>query len=80
MKAMALCVMTLEKACGYYPQISAAHIRSARKPEKFMFTARFPKTIFGKILGERTELSCEVRVDGDGIAVVDFRWMLSSAN
>ena len=41
-------------------------------PEKLSFTARFPKTIFGKTLGERTELSCEVRPDGeDGIAVVD---------
>lgn len=41
-------------------------------PEKFKFTARFPKTIFGKTLGERTELSCEVRADGEGgLAVVD---------
>jgi hypothetical protein len=41
-------------------------------PEKFKFTARFPKTIFGKTLGERTELSCEVRQDGEGgVAVVD---------
>src|SRR6266508_487363 len=41
-------------------------------PEKLRFTARFPKVIFGKTLGERTELSCEVRADGqDGIAVVD---------
>jgi hypothetical protein len=41
-------------------------------PEQFKFTARFPKTIFGKTLGERTELSCEVRADGEGgLAVVD---------
>ena len=41
-------------------------------PEQHKFTARFPKTIFGKTLGERTELSCEVRPDGEGgIAVVD---------
>ena len=41
-------------------------------PEAFRFTARFPKVIFGKTLGERTELSCEVRADGEGgIAVVD---------
>ena len=41
-------------------------------PEKYRFTARFPKTILGKTLGERTELSCEVRVGGDvGTAVVD---------
>jgi hypothetical protein len=35
-------------------------------PDKFKLTARFPKTIFGQTLGERTELSCEVRVDGEG--------------
>ena len=41
-------------------------------PEQFRFTARFPKVILGKTLGERTELSCEVRPDGDGgKAVVD---------
>jgi hypothetical protein len=41
-------------------------------PEKLRFTARFPKVILGKTLGERTELSCEVRSEGEaGIAVVD---------
>jgi hypothetical protein len=41
-------------------------------PEQFRFTARFPKTILGKVLGERTELSCAVRSDGGGgVAVVD---------
>jgi hypothetical protein len=41
-------------------------------PEKFRFAARFPKVIFGKTLGERTELSCEVRAVGEGgVAVVD---------
>lgn len=41
-------------------------------PEKFRFTARFPKTILGQTLGERTELSCEVRADGEaGTVVVD---------
>ena len=41
-------------------------------PEKMRFTARFPKVILGKTLGDRTELSCEVRADGEGgIAVVD---------
>jgi len=33
-------------------------------PEKFSFTARFPKVILGQTLGERTELSCAVSVDG----------------
>jgi hypothetical protein len=41
-------------------------------PEKFLFTARFPKVILGKTLGERTELSCEVRADSEGgVAIVD---------
>ena len=41
-------------------------------PEKFRFTARFPKVILGRTLGERTELSCEVRADGEaGTVVVD---------
>jgi hypothetical protein len=42
------------------------------KAEQHRLTVRFPKVIFGKTLGERTELSCEVRADGEGgIAVVD---------
>ncbi len=36
-------------------------------PEKFSFTARFPKTILGQTLGERTELSCIVSTDGNVI-------------
>ena len=41
-------------------------------PEQHKFTARFPKVIFGKTLGERTELSCAVRVDGEaGTVIVD---------
>ena len=41
-------------------------------PEQFRFTARFPKVILGKTLGERTELSCEVRTNGEGgTAIVD---------
>lgn len=41
-------------------------------PESFRMTARFPKVILGRTLGERTELSCEVRADGEsGHVVVD---------
>ena len=36
----------------------------ASAPEKFSFTARFPKVILGQTLGERTELSCSVRAEG----------------
>jgi hypothetical protein len=39
-------------------------------PEKFRFEARFPKVILGKTLGERTQLSCEVRSDGESSLVV----------
>jgi len=40
--------------------------------EQLHFTARFPKVILGQTLGERTELSCEVRSNGDGgVAIVD---------
>ena len=38
-------------------------------PEQFRFTARFPKVILGKTLGERTELSFETQPDGTGGAV-----------
>jgi hypothetical protein len=39
-------------------------------PEKFRVEARFPKVIFGKTLGERTQLSCEVRADGENCLVI----------
>jgi len=39
-------------------------------PEKFRFEARFPKVIFDKTLGERTQLSCEARAQGDSCQVV----------
>ena len=39
-------------------------------PEKLTLTARFPKVILGQTLGERTELSCEVRGNGEGGMVV----------
>jgi hypothetical protein len=37
---------------------------------KSRFEVKFPKTILGKLLGDRTYLSCEVRADGDGSLVV----------
>ena len=40
-------------------------------PEKYSFTARFPKVILGQTLGERTELSCSVSADG-GVIVDAF--------
>ena len=42
------------------------------QPENFRFEARFPKVILGKTLGERTQLSCEVRSQGGtSLVVVD---------
>lgn len=38
--------------------------------EKYSFEARFPKVIFDKTLGERTQLSCEARADGQVSQVV----------
>ena len=41
-------------------------------PEKLHFEARFPKVILGKTLGERTQLACDVRANGEGgLLVVD---------
>ena len=34
-------------------------------PENLHLEARFPKVIFNKTLGERTQLSCEVRTEGE---------------
>ena len=42
----------------------------ASAPERYRFEARFPKVILGKTLGERTQLSCEVRPGGDASQVV----------
>jgi hypothetical protein len=39
-------------------------------PGKFRVEARFPKVILGKTLGERTQLSCEVRAQGEASLVV----------
>jgi hypothetical protein len=44
----------------------------AADPNQYRITARFPKVILGKTLGERTELACQVRANEDGnIAIVD---------
>mgnify|MGYP001335351496 CR=1 FL=1 len=39
-------------------------------PDKFRLEARFPKVIFDKTLGERTQLSCEVRAEGESCQVI----------
>jgi hypothetical protein len=41
-------------------------------PEQGRLEVKFPKTMLGKILGERTYLSCEVRAQGEfSLVVVD---------
>ncbi|HLF73069.1 MAG TPA: hypothetical protein VI524_01885 [Anaerolineales bacterium] len=71
-----------EKSYPRDPQsIHQAALRAAEKlggkivssaPEQLRFTARFPKAILGKTLGERTELSCEVcAADAGGAVIVD---------
>lgn len=39
-------------------------------PEKFRFEVKFPKTMLGKTLGERTYLTCEVRPQGEASLVI----------
>jgi hypothetical protein len=39
-------------------------------PDQFRLEAKFPKVILGKTLGERTQLSCQVRAQAGGSLVV----------
>jgi hypothetical protein len=44
----------------------------ASDPEKFRLEAKFPKVILGKTLGERTQLSCQVRAQAQvSLVVID---------
>ena len=43
---------------------------SVSDPEKFRLEARFPKLILGKTLGERSQLSCQVRAQAQSSVVV----------
>ena len=43
---------------------------ATNSPENFQFEAKFPKTILGKTLGERTHLVCVVRPQGETSQVV----------
>ncbi len=40
------------------------------KPENFQFEVKFDKTILGKVLGDRTQMTCVVQPDGEGSKVV----------
>ena len=40
------------------------------KPEDFQFEVKFDKTLLGKVLGDRTQMTCVVQADGDGSKVI----------
>ena len=40
------------------------------KPDDFQFEVKFDKTLLGKVLGDRTQMTCVVQADGDGSKVV----------
>ena len=40
------------------------------KPEEFQLEVKFDKTLLGKVLGDRTQMTCVVQADGDGSKVV----------
>jgi hypothetical protein len=61
---------TFRAALGAVEKLGGLMVSSA--PDKARLEVKFPKTILGKTLGERTYLSCEVRAEGEGsLAVVD---------
>lgn len=40
------------------------------KAEDFQFEVKFDKTLLGKVLGDRTQMTCVVQADGEGSKVV----------
>lgn len=40
------------------------------KPEEFQFEVKFDKTLLGKVLGDRTQMTCVVQADGEGSKLV----------
>ena len=40
------------------------------KPEETRFEVKFDKTLLGKVLGDRTQMTCSVQADGDGSKLV----------
>ena len=40
------------------------------KPEEFQFEVKFDKTLLGKVLGDRTQMTCVVQAEGAGSKVV----------
>lgn len=70
-KSYARDAQSIYQAALHATQRLGGKIISAQ-PEQCRFTARFPKVVLGKTLGERTELSCQIRAEGEtAVAVVD---------
>ena len=55
-------------------QVYAAALKSVEKlkgkivsskPTDFKFEVKFDKTLLGKVLGDRTQMTCAVQTDGD---------------
>lgn len=42
----------------------------SHKPEEFKIEVKFDKTLLGKVLGDRTNLTCIVQADGAGSKIV----------
>ena len=40
------------------------------KPEEFQFEVKFDKTLLGKVLGDRTQMTCFIQAEGSGSKVV----------
>lgn len=40
------------------------------KPEDFQFEVKFEKTLLGKVLGDRTQMTCIVQADDEGCNLV----------
>jgi len=40
------------------------------KPDDFQFEVKFDKTLLGKVLGDRTQMTCIIQADGDGSKVI----------
>ena len=59
---------TYQAALAAVAKLSGTQVSSA--PAKGHLEVKFPKTILGDTLGERTYLTCEVRPQGDASLVV----------
>jgi len=40
------------------------------KPEEFRIEVKFDKTLLGKVLGDRTQMTCVIQAEGEGSKVI----------